>query len=134
VMNGNTQFYDLEASFTTADGSKHKQSFRIPPAIYNRYSLGGSVPVTYVKSKPWLFYIPGAEPDEGSIATLRTMGHWFLGASIVLGISFLVGLGLALMSRKNAGAGAGGGSAAPRSGRVVPGYPRPSFGARQVRR
>jgi hypothetical protein len=32
VMNGNTQFYDLEASFTAADGSTHKQSFRIPPA------------------------------------------------------------------------------------------------------
>jgi hypothetical protein len=130
VMNGNTQFYDLEASFTAGDGSKHKQSFRIPPAIYNRYSLGGSVPVTYVKSKPYLFYIPGAEPDDGNLETMRTMGNWFFGASIFLGISFLVGLCLALMSRKSAG----GGGVAPQSARVVPGYPRPSFGARQVRR
>jgi hypothetical protein len=134
VMNGNTLFYDLEASFTAADGSKQKQSFRVPPAIYNRYSLGGSVPVTYVKSKPWLFYIPGAEPDDGSIATMRTMGNWFLGASIVLGISFLVGLGLALMSRRSAGTGTGGGGVARQSARVVPGYRGQGFGARQVRR
>jgi len=134
VMNGNTLYFDLEASFTAADGSKHKQSFRIPPAIYNRYSLGSSVPVTYVKSKPYLFYIPGAEPDDSNLDALRTMHNWFVGAGILLGIGFLVGLCLALMARKSAG----GGDVAPRpiraAMRQTPGHARPTFGTRQVRR
>jgi len=133
-MNGNTLYYDLEASFTAADGSKQKQSFRIPPAIYNRYSLGGSVPVTYVKSKPYLFYIPGAEPDDSNLQALRTMHNWFVGASILLGIGFLVGLCLALIARKSAG----GGGVAPRqigaAMRQTSGHARPTFGTRQVRR
>lgn len=135
VMNGNTLFYDLEASFTATDGSTHKQSFRVPPAIYGRYSLGGSVPVTYVKSKPYLFYVPGAEPDDSNSQALRTMHNWFFGASILLGVGSLAGLGLALMARRSGG----GGDLPPRpteaAMRQSPGFARPSsFGGRQVRR
>src|SRR5262249_11431931 len=133
-MNATPLYYDLEASFIAADGSKHRQSFRIPPVIYNRYSLGGSVPVTYVKSKPYLFYIPGAEPNEGNLEIMRAMVNWSLGASILLRIGFLLSLCLALMPRKSAG----GGDAAPQPTRAamgkMPGYPRPTFGTRQVRR
>src|SRR5215467_12219634 len=39
VMNGNTQFWDLEVSFVAADGSNQKQSFRVPADIYGRYGL-----------------------------------------------------------------------------------------------
>jgi len=132
VMNGNTRFYDLEASFTAADGANHKQSFRVPQAIYNRYGLGNSVPVTYVKSKPYLFYIPGAEPDDGNSEALRTMHKWFFGASILLGVGFLVGLCLMLMTRKSGG----GDDVAPQPAtmRQTPGFAHPTFGARQVRR
>jgi hypothetical protein len=132
VMTGNTLFYDLEASFTAADQSTHKQSFRVPPAIYSRYALGNSVPVTYVKSKPYLFYIPGAEPDDNNSQALRTMQNWFFGASILLGVGFLVGLALVLMARKSGG----GDDFAPRPAamRQTQGFARPSFGARQVRR
>src|SRR5262249_41636780 len=42
MMTGNALFYDLEASFTAADGSQHKQSFRVPQAIFNRYGVGNS--------------------------------------------------------------------------------------------
>ena len=134
VMNGNTLFYDLEASFTAADQSTHKQSFRVPPAIYNRYGLGGSVPVTYVKSKPYLFYIPGAEPDDSNTQALRTMHNWSFGASILLGVAFLVCLGLVLMARKSSG----GDDLAPRPAeatmRQTPRFSRTSFGGRPVRR
>src|SRR5262249_16440746 len=135
VMNGSPRYYDLEASFTASDGSKQKRSFRIPPAIFNRYSLGSSVPVTYVKSKPYLFYIPGAEPEETSnLETMRTMDNWFFGASILRGICFLAGLCLALTSRKSGG----GRDVALESTRAalgrMPGHPRSTFGAREARR
>ena len=134
VMNGYTHSYDLEASFTAADGSKQKDSFRVPPAIFNRYSVGSSVPVTYVKSKPYLFYIPGAEPSESNLEEMRSMDNWFFGASILLAIGFVVSLCLLLMSRKSAG----GGDIAPQPTRAamgqMQGNPRPTFGTRQVRR
>src|SRR5262249_21986282 len=134
VMNGNTLYYDLEASFTAADGSKHKQSFRIPPAIYSRYGLGSSVPVTYVKSKPYLFYIPGAEPDDSNLQALRTMHNGFVGAGFLLGSGFLVGLCRAWRARRSAG----GRAVAPRpigaAMRQTSGHARPTFGTRQVKR
>src|SRR5262249_147545 len=123
VKTGNTLFYDLGVSFTAADGSTYKQSFRISPAIYNRYGVGSPIPVTYVKSKPYVFYIEGAEPDKNNLDIMGTMGKWFTGASILLGASFLISLGIALMSRRRGG----GGSVVP--GRTS-GDPRLTFGTR----
>jgi hypothetical protein len=134
VMTGNTLFYDLEASFAAADGVTHKQSFRVPPDIYNRYGLGSSVPVTYVKSKPFLFYIPGGEPDAGNPATLGTMNTWFFRASVVLSIGFLVSLCLAMMARSSGGGGDIAPQPAPAPMRQTSGYGRSGFGARQARR
>src|SRR5262249_61862717 len=118
VMTASPLYYDLEASFTAADGSKHKQSFRVPPAVYNRYSLGSSVPVTYVRSKPYLFHIPGAEPDGSNLEALRTIHKGSVAASGFRGIGFLVGLCLAFRARKSVG----GGDIAPQ--RTRPATPR----------
>src|SRR5262249_13082198 len=102
--------------------------------IFSRYSVGNSVPVTYVRSKPYLFYIAGAEPDDSNPQALRTMHKWFFGASILLGIGFLAGLCLMLMTRKSGG----GDDVAPQPSRPAmrqaPGFARPGFGPRQVRR
>jgi hypothetical protein len=127
VKTGNKLFYNLGVSFTAADGSTYKQSFRIPPAIYHRYGVGSPIPVTYVKSEPFLFHIQGAEPDKSNLDIMTTMANWFAGASILLGASFLIGLYIALMMRRRAG---GGEVALHR----MSGDPRLTFGTRQARR
>ena len=129
IKYGNTLAWDLEVSFTAADGSTPKMSFRIPVAVYDRYNPGSSVPVTYVKSKPYLFYIPGAEPDPANIVMMQAMDKWCIVAAILFGTGFLVSC-LGLMWR-----GSDAGYVPPPPSRVTVGriasVSRGTFGTRQ---
>src|SRR5262245_36304333 len=59
---GGTWVHWLDLTFKTEDGSTRKQSAQVANSIYDRYKVGSPVQVTYVRSRPDWFYVPGGEP------------------------------------------------------------------------
>jgi hypothetical protein len=69
--------------------------------VHDRYDVGSRVPVTYVKSRPEYFYIPGAEPTARDVGIADGMFRYGAIASAV----FLAGLiGLFFVGRGQGGA------------------------------
>jgi hypothetical protein len=133
MMNGSPIGYDLEVSFTAENGSTPKESFRVAVPVFDRFNVGNPVPVSYVRSNPYWFYIPGAEPDGTSLEFLRRLENWFIGGSLLLALGFLASLYVAGRADKPAGA-----DAEPRPPRAsigqMPSPSRTGFGRRQVGR
>ena len=94
-INGNTWFWDLEASYTAPDGSSHAQGFRVPRAIFDQYPDGAAIPVTYIKADPALFYIPGGELEPHDVPLLGRMGTVEVVAAVLLGLGFAVSIWMA---------------------------------------
>jgi hypothetical protein len=132
MSNGSPIGYDLEVSFTAANGSTSRQSFRVAVSDFDRHNVGNPVPVTYVRSNPYWFHIPGAEPDGANLEFLRWLENLFVGGSIFFAVGFLASLYLAGKAGKPTGA-----DAEPRPTRASTGQmPGPSgtFGRRPVGR
>jgi hypothetical protein len=129
VMNGNTQFWDLEVQFTAPDGAQHTQEFRVPQAKFDQYGDGAPIPVTYVKSDPSLFSIPGGELNPGDVPLLGMM--WKIGAAAA--VLLAIGFGISLYMARNVGNRGG-----PPPGKALPprsfGATRSSFGSRDLKR
>jgi hypothetical protein len=133
MMNGSPIGYDLEVSFTAENGSTPNQSFRVAVADFDRFNVGNPVPVSYVSSNPYWFYIPGAEPDGSNLEFLRWLEKLFVGGSILLAVGFLASLCVAGKAGRPAAA-----DGEPRPTRAsigqTPGASRTSFGTRQLGR
>jgi hypothetical protein len=98
---GRVWVYWLDMSFETQDGVARAGSINVANSVYDRYALGAHVPVTYVKSKPEYFHIPGTEPTPRDVGMADGMFKYGAVASAV----FLAGLiGLFFLSRGQGGA------------------------------
>jgi hypothetical protein len=98
---GRVWVYWLDLSFETQDGVARASSINVANSVYDRYALGATVPVTYVKSKPEYFHIPGTEPTPRDVGMADGMFKYGAVASAV----FLAGLiGLFFLSRGHGGA------------------------------
>jgi hypothetical protein len=104
VMNGSVYYYDLDTSYTSPDGAVHKQTFRVPSSIFDTYEVGSSIPVTYVRSEPELFYAPGAEPDPANLQFLQSLETYSALAAVPAFFCFLVSLFAACNVGKQVGA------------------------------
>jgi uncharacterized protein DUF3592 len=127
---GRVWVYWLDLSFVTQDGVSHASSINVANAIHDRYDVGSRVPVTYVKSRPEYFYIPGTEPTRRDLGIADGMFKYGAIASAV----FVAGLiGLFFVGR-----GQGGAPPSPTAeqlaratGGRAPNPSRASFGTRQ---
>jgi hypothetical protein len=86
-------------TFKTEDGSTRNQSTQIANSIFDRYRVGGPVKVTYARSKPEWFYVPGEEPTGRNVG--MSVGMKKYGA--IAGI--FSALGLVGLFFKNRGGG-----------------------------
>jgi hypothetical protein len=98
---GRVWVYWLDLSFETQDGGSRTSSINVANSVYDRYAVGARVPVTYVKSKPEYFHIPGTEPTQREVGMADGMFKYGAIASAV----FLAGLiCLFFVSRGQSGA------------------------------
>jgi len=98
---GRVWVYWLDLSYVTLDGVSRASSINVANSIYDRYAVGSQVPVTYVKSKPEYFYVPGAEPTQRDVGISDAMFKYGSVASAV----FLIGLiGFLFLGRGQGGA------------------------------
>src|SRR5262245_11841702 len=56
---GRDWVYWLDPTFVTQDGVSRASSINVANTVYDRDAVGSQVPVTYVKSKPEYFHVPG---------------------------------------------------------------------------
>jgi hypothetical protein len=129
---GRTMVHWLDLTFRTADGVSRTQSVTVANTIYDRYQVGGAVQVTYVKSKPEYFYIPGTQPTERDVAMSDGMFKYGAIASVV----FLVGLVGFLLTGIGGGTPTGPSPTSEQLSRAA-GYrgtdpPRAGFGTRRI--
>lgn len=99
---GRVSVYWLDLSFTTLDGVSHASSINVPDSIHDHYHVGNPVPVTYVKSRPEYFYIPGTEPTQRDVGISDAMFKYGAIASVAC-LAGLIGL-LFLVRGKDGGA------------------------------
>jgi hypothetical protein len=115
----------LEIEFKTAKGEDIQDSPLVGNTIYDRYNIGDPVRVTYVRSHPQRFYIPGTEPKAGDTKTLEAAAKY---AQFVAGGS-LIGLLVVVFAGRGGGAAKG---RAPTKSPAPPSQgPRGEFGARR---
>jgi uncharacterized protein DUF3592 len=126
---GRVWVYWLDLSFETQDGVSHARSINVANSVHERYAVGGRVPVTYVKSKPEYFHIPGTEPTQRDVGIADGMFKY----GAIASAAFLAGLiGLFFVSR-----GQGGSPPSPTAEQLAratgarpPSPSRPTFGTR----
>jgi len=63
---GGVWVYWLDFTFKSADGALHTASENVANTIWARYAVRDPVAVTYVRSKPEWYYIPGDAPTAES--------------------------------------------------------------------
>ena len=85
-----TWVYWLDVSFKMKDGRTHRGSEEVVDTIYDRFKVGQRVPVTYVRSKPEWFYVPGDAPTARDVATAQGMFQYGLIVSLLLLIAVMV--------------------------------------------
>lgn len=127
---GRVWVYWLDLSFETQDGVSRTGSINVANTIHERYGVGSRVPVTYVKSKPEYFHIPGTEPTQRDVGIADGMFRY----GAIASAAFLAGLiGLFFVSRGQGGAPPS--PAAEQLARVTssrpPGSSSANFGTRQ---
>jgi hypothetical protein len=133
---GGIWVYWLDVSFKTQDGATRSQSAQVANSIWDRYETGDPVKVTYVRSNPSWFFVPGGEPTARDASIMEGMNRYGVIASVL----FAGGLiGWIVRCR---GGSAGGGSPGPTgssrsarpSMRDMRGPPRTTFGLRESRK
>ena len=126
---GRVWVYWLDLRYVTEDGVSRASSINVANSIHDRYDVGSQVSVTYVKSKPEYFYIPGAEPTQRDVGISDAMFKYGGVGSAV----FLTGLiGLLFLGRGQGGAPPS--PSAKQVARATGGRPpsRGNFGTRQT--
>jgi hypothetical protein len=73
VGKAKTWVHWLDVTFATADGVTHSHSANVANTIYDRYAAGNPVQITYVRSRPEWFYVPGGEPTQRDAAIFDGM-------------------------------------------------------------
>jgi hypothetical protein len=124
--------YWLDVRFTSQDGTTFNQSIEVANSIWDRYETGDLVQVTYARSNPAWFYVPGGEPTARDAGTMDGMNRYGMIASVLFAGGLL---GWIVWSR---GGSAGGGNPGPtRAGSPAPSamrdmriQPRTTFGLR----
>jgi hypothetical protein len=90
----------LNIEFQTDKGEHIQDWPLVANTIYDRYNVGDPVRVTYVRSHPQSFYIPGGEPKAGDITTFEVGAQY---ARFVAGAS-LIGLLVVAFAGRSGGA------------------------------
>jgi hypothetical protein len=88
--NGGIWVYWLQLEFKTEDGSTLNQSIQVTDTVFNQYQVGGQVPVTYVKSKPEWFFVPGEQPTERSARIMSAMQNYGFAAAILSAAGLII--------------------------------------------
>jgi hypothetical protein len=88
VGKARTWVHWLDVSFTSADGVARSLSANVANTIYDRYAVGSPVQVTYVKSRPEWFYVPGGEPTSRDAAIFDGMLLYGVLAAILCAAAF----------------------------------------------
>lgn len=132
---GSVWVYWLDLSFRSRDGAAHTASEEVANTIYDRYQVGDPVQITYVKSKPEWFYVPGDAPSRRSIdnsAGMNVVGIW----GAILSAFGLVALFFVTRSGASTPSGGTPVSSAPDDAvaRPVAGQRRTTFGTRRAAR
>ena len=121
----------LDVTFTSADGIPRTLSANVANSIYDRYAIGSPVKVTYVRSKPEWFYVPGGEPTQRDAGIFDGMLQYGAGATVLCAMA-LLGV---LFHRRAAGVADRQAINLPRPGRVSglsASGPRAPFGTRRA--
>ena len=84
VGKGKTWVHWLEVRFAGADGTPRTFSANVANSIYDRYAIGSPVQITYVRSRPEWFHVPGAEPTQKDAAIFDGMLQYGAGAAVLL--------------------------------------------------
>jgi hypothetical protein len=95
--------YWVDVSFNAADGRTHKGSEVVANTIWDGMTVGQPVQITYVKSKPEWFYVPGGAPTERDVSISDGMFEYGMVASLL----FLIGLIVFIMWSRGGGTPAG---------------------------
>jgi hypothetical protein len=86
---GGIWVYWLDVKFGIEDGTTLNQSTQVANSIWDRYETGDPVKVTYVRSKPSWFYVPGGEPTARDAGIMVGMNRYGLIASVLFAGSLL---------------------------------------------
>jgi hypothetical protein len=86
---GATQVHWLDVSFPTESGTPLKQSQQVANTVYDRYDVGDPVKVTYVRSKPEWFFVPGTTPTARDVSMMDGMFEYGLMGVAVFLVGFL---------------------------------------------
>jgi Protein of unknown function (DUF3592) len=129
---GGIWVYWLDVRFTIQDGTTLNQSIEVANSTWDRYETGDPVQVTYARSNPAWFYVPGGEPTARDAGIMDGMNRYGMIASVLFAGGLL---GWIVWSR---GGSAGGGNPGPtRAGSPAPSAmrdmrvpPRTTFGLR----
>jgi hypothetical protein len=81
--------YWIDVEFKTQSGATQKGSVNLANSLYDRLKIGSPIQVTYVKSNPDWFFVPGTEPTSRSIEQSEGMSKFGLIASVVFGVGLL---------------------------------------------
>src|SRR5262249_2908401 len=82
--------YWLDLTFKTEDGSTRNQSAQVANTIFDGYKVGSPVRVTYVRSKPDWFYVPGEEPTERDAGIMAGMHKYGAIASLLSAVGLVI--------------------------------------------
>jgi len=88
VMASKASVYWLQVAFKTDQGADRLDSLVVANSIYDRYAVHDPVPVSYVRSRPDWFYVPGAEPTTRDAGICDGMFKY----GAVAGVASLLGL------------------------------------------
>ncbi|HEX4160664.1 MAG TPA: DUF3592 domain-containing protein [Rhizomicrobium sp.] len=83
-----TWIYWLDVSFKMQDGRTHNGSEEVPNTIYDGLNVGQAIQITYVRSTPEWFYVPGDAPTARDVAISEDMFQY----GLIAGLLFLIAL------------------------------------------
>ena len=79
----------LDVRFTTESGEVRKDSQQVVNTVYARYSAGDPVEISYARSKPEWFFVPGTRPTSWDITTSDAMFEYGAMGSVFFLICFV---------------------------------------------
>ena len=130
VVVSHAPIWRLDVAFKTAKGEDVQDSPLVTDTVYDRFNIGDPVRVTYVRSHPYWFYIPGGEPKAGDIGTFEAGAKyaWFVAGASLIGLVVVAFAGRGGGGAAKSGTSTQSPAPAPSPGRAGP---RAQFGARR---
>jgi hypothetical protein len=87
---GGIWVYWLELAFKTQDGATRRESAQVVNSIFDKYEVGDPVQVTYVRTKPEWFYVPGGAPTQRDAGIMAGMQKYGAIASLISAAGLVV--------------------------------------------